>query len=112
HAANVREYASGRSILSDFLDLLFEKYSAFVSVPLRSPAWADVGDYVAARTSHMSSEAVGVRNSGSNVVTITSAPGGTVFVTGVNGGRVSTFGNERISRFELSPNQTVSQTVN
>ena len=112
HVANVREYAAGRSILSDFLATLFDKYSDFVRVPLRSHDWAELGDHVAARTSHMNAEPMGVRDTTSNAVTITSAAGGTVFVTGVNGGRSSTYGNERISRFELSPNETITQTVN
>lgn len=111
HVANVRNYSSGRSILSDFLDRLFDKYNDYVRVPFRSPTWQQLAAYVADRTSHMNAGASGMFDLSTSRLTITSSEGGTVFVTGVRGGRISTFGGETTSAFVLAPGQTVSLTL-
>ncbi|HLU83594.1 MAG TPA: hypothetical protein VKZ43_09345, partial [Trueperaceae bacterium] len=112
HVANVREYAPGRSILTDYLDTLFDKYGDYMSLQLRSPDWRNLGVYVADRTSHMHSGAMGVFDRTTSRLTLTAPQGGTVFVTGVRASGYRSYGTERISSFKLAPNQTVSVTVN
>lgn len=111
HVANVREYAPGRSILSDYLDALFKKYNSYLSTPLRSLEWDDLGEHVAHRTSHMAAGAMGTLQRSSNAVTITSEQGGSVFVTGVTGGQASTYGNERVARFDVASNEVITQAI-
>lgn len=101
HAANTHEYAPGRSVLYDYLDRLFERYSEFYRLNLKSPSWASLSNYIVQRTTFMASEVTGVWDRDANSVTVTTPVGGTIYLTGARAGKVSNYGGEPTSNFEL-----------
>ena len=52
HQTNLHQYAPGRSLLFDWLDVLVAKYSAFYRTPLKNPDWLTLAAYVEGRTAH------------------------------------------------------------
>lgn len=88
HVANLRQYAPGKNLLFDWLNLVIAKYANYFQVPLNNPPWEKLGQYVAWRSAHFallpSVEAVWDQTA--NSVNITSPINGSVFVTGVSGG--------------------------
>jgi hypothetical protein len=109
HVANMFEYEPGRSLLSDWAERLFEKYSAYRDLPLRSPLWDELGDYVDDRTSFAATGAFGVWDREAGTIAITSPNAGTVFLTGASlaGGDDAIYGGQLISRRVFSAGQTL-----
>lgn len=111
HAANLREYAPGRSILYDYLDRLFQKYSSYYQVSFRSISWNGLATYVQRRTSFMNAEATGVWDRAANTVTLSTPVGGTVYMTGARVGSYTNYGGEPTARFTLAAGGSTTVTV-
>lgn len=109
HQGNLREYSPGRSLAYDLSEAIMKEYSQYFSLPLVSQTWAEMTDTLEKRTSFFNAGASGKIDILTKAVTITSANGGTVFVTGVNAANATTFtyGNV-VSELELTANQTVT----
>jgi hypothetical protein len=108
HVANLREYASGRSLLADWTDRVLANYARFLVLPLRSLDWDTLGDRVVMRTSFMDAAAMGRWNRVEQTVTVQAAQGGTVFVTGMDiggTGQREQYGNDLISWRTLAPGE-------
>jgi hypothetical protein len=113
HQGNLREYAAGKNLVYDWVERVLQKYSALYTLPLRTPSWHVIVQYVQDRNSHFAN----LRNSGfkvildpaSNTLSVSGAKGGALFVTGTAVGRYETYGSDTIARLELS-NQ--AQTFN
>ena len=52
HIGNLRDYGSGKTLATDWLDRVMSKYTAFYKVPLLSPDWPVLAAYTATRNSH------------------------------------------------------------
>jgi len=113
HVANLYEYAPGRSLLTDYADRLFETYAAYVDLPLRSLDWDVLGGHVADRTSHAAAGLTGVWDRSTDTLSITSAAGGTAFLTGASfaGGSTVSYGDDQISRRVFGAGETVVVTA-
>ncbi len=114
HQANQREYTTGRSLVYDFSEAVLEEYSQYFSLPLISQDWAELTQTLEKRTSFFNAGASGVIDMKDNsIVSISSANGGTVFVTGVTlSSAVNTFsyGNKTISELQLAAGGTTNPT--
>ncbi|TDB73011.1 hypothetical protein [Micromonospora sp. KC723] len=86
HIANVRDYGSGKTLLTDWVEAVLSKYDSYYSVPLLNSAWPDIAAYGRARTAHFAALAAGVdavydRSAGT--ISVTSPAAGTVRLGGV-----------------------------
>ncbi len=103
HQANLREYAPGRSLLYDWTEATLKSFDSYFNLPLISQDWAAMATTLEQRTSFFNANATGVWDRSTNAVSVTSANGGTVFVTGANIAGASTFnyGNATVSIVNL-----------
>jgi hypothetical protein len=97
HIANVRDYAEGSTVTTDWLGEVLAKYSALYAVPLLNPDWPSLARYASARTVHFAgltggTEAVYDRTAGTIVVTAPAAA--TVTVSGARTAQSSTYGTD------------------
>ncbi|PNY79422.1 hypothetical protein [Deinococcus koreensis] len=108
HAANLRQYAPGRSIASDWQHAVLSKYSAYSTLPLNTLSWDTLGQYVGRRTAFVKSNARAQVNYAAKTVTITSPTGGAVYMTGLTGTGSVLYGNQSIRYWNFAPNQTLT----
>jgi hypothetical protein len=108
HVGNLREYAPGRSLSHDWLERLLEKYSRYYDLPVLSLSWANLGARVDYRSSFMNAQVSAVWDRNSNQLTVRSAKGGWVYLTGARYGNTWSYGPATVSRFSLSAGQQVS----
>jgi hypothetical protein len=99
HIANVNDYdtASGRTLVTDWVEAVTGKYDSYYAVPLINLDWSAIGAYTALRTAHFAELGAGVdavydRSAGT--VTVSSPQAGTVQVSGVQGSGASTYGTD------------------
>lgn len=111
HVANLREYTPGRSILTDYLERLLQKYSSYYRLNLKSPSWAALGTYVAQRTSFTNAEALGVWDRAAKTVTLSTPRGGTIFLTGARVGTYKLYGGDPTATYQLSAGASVTVTL-
>ncbi len=110
HQGNLREYQAGRSLTYDYAEDVLKTYSSYFAVPLVSQSWEGITSTLDKRTSFFNAGASGVLNKLDNTVTITSANGGTVFVTGTSFANTSSFsyGGKTVSELNLSAGQSLT----
>lgn len=89
HVGNLREYAPGRSLAFDWAERLLAKYSRFYNRPVLTLSPDALGRAVAERTSFRRAGVSGVLDTTANTVSVTSAGGGTLFLTRGPGGGVT-----------------------
>lgn len=108
HVGNLRQYASGKSLVFDLIDRTIAKYATYYKVPLGNPNWPDLGQYVAWRTSHSATlpTAKAVWDRAANTVTVTAGAAGTLFLSGAINASVpnENYGGTNISRLTLGAN--------
>jgi hypothetical protein len=117
HQGNLRQYASGRNLMFDWMNAVMTKYSQYFSQPIHSIDWTGplaISDYAEARTLHsrLAPRIRGVWNLDTGAVTMT-APGdlgGQVYVTGTGSGFRVTLSGDQISALRFNPGQTISFT--
>jgi hypothetical protein len=112
HAANLRDYdgagPNNKSLLSDLLDAVTNKFKAMYKLPVLSPSQTEIGQIMEARMTYNTAIAGGLKGR------IVSSPSGTTIelnnlsgvsvvvpVTGVNVGGTS-YGEQTISTFQLA----------
>ena len=112
HQNNLREYQDGRSLIYDLSEAIMQEYSEFFSLPLVSQDWNALTSTLESRTSFFNAGASGVIDKTNNTVTITSANGGTVYVTGTQFANTPsfTYGTKQVSEVQLSPGQSISNS--
>jgi hypothetical protein len=97
HIANVRDYGDGRTLVTDWVDLVLDKYDAYYRVPVLSPDWPTLGAYADARTGHFAALAAGataVYDRVAGTVTVASPAAGTVTVSGARTADSQAYGPE------------------
>jgi hypothetical protein len=111
HIANVRDYGSGNTLITDWLDAVYDKYGQYYSVPLLNPAWPDLAAYASSRNSHFAELSGGVDavyNPSSGSITVTSPLAGSVTVTGGSATGYTTYGSEVASSVTLTGSGSVT----
>lgn len=106
HQGNLREYASNKNLVYDWVERLLKNYSDLYTLPLRTPSWHVIVQYVQDRNQHFDN----IKNSGfkvvwdpvSNTLSVSGAKGGVLFVTGAAIGRHEVYGSDTIARLELT----------
>ncbi|MEU7978413.1 hypothetical protein AB0B63_07755 [Micromonospora sp. NPDC049081] len=86
HVANVRDYGSGNSLVTDWVGAVLTKYSSYYSVPLLNTAWTDIATYTRARTAHfaaLSAGASAIYDRTTGEITVTSPAAGSLQLGGV-----------------------------
>ncbi len=114
HIPNFYEYEAGRSTLFDWTEVLLGKYASMVNEPLLTYMNDQTGDYVLARTQFLDAGVSAVWDRATGLVTLTSAAGGPVFLTGASlGGDATniTYNGRTISQRSLAPGQTIRFSV-
>ncbi|OLV17880.1 Agd3-related carbohydrate-binding protein [Deinococcus marmoris] len=109
HQPNLNQYAPGKSVATDWVRAVLDKYSKASTLPVNTLAWDDLGAYVDRHTREEKAKAAGqlgaVWDRKTNTVAVTSRAGTLpVSLTGATSGSV--YGAARIL------NRTVSGTVN
>lgn len=111
HQTNLRQYASGKSLATDWVRALLTKYSKYSTLPLNTLKWDDLGNYMLRRTLEEKAKAAGtlsaVWDRSSNRVTVSSTAG-SVPVTLTGGTAGSSYGAYRIQTGDVSGSMTVS----
>ncbi|CAM4273139.1 hypothetical protein [Deinococcus marmoris] len=109
HQPNLNQYAPGKSVSTDWVRAVLDKYTGASTLPVNTLAWDDLGAYVDRHTREQKAKAAGtlgaVWDRKTNSVAITSRAGTLpVSLTGATSG--ATYGAVRIL------NRTVGGTVN
>jgi hypothetical protein len=113
HIGNLRDYGSGRTLATDWVNAVLSKYSNFYAVPLLSPAWPALAGYTAGRNAHFATKAAGadaVYDRAANTVTVTSPAAGSVTITGARTSGFTTYGSESSATLALAANAPVTFT--
>ncbi len=114
HIANLRDYSSGKTLVSDWLDKVMSKYSALYNVPLVNTAWADLGTYASGRNGHFAELTAGVKAvyyPTTNSIQVTSPAAGKVTLSGTTATGSITYGTDHIAPVTLTANATVTVTA-
>jgi hypothetical protein len=125
HEGNLHQYEPGRSLVFDWLDELVGKYSAYYRVPLETPDWVGLGDYVRDRTAHfkaIASHDDAVWDRATGTVSYTPVAGATLFMTGLatrpataatgrGPDNAEDYGSDTVSRLGLARGKTVTFQV-
>jgi hypothetical protein len=115
HQGNLRQYATGRSLVFDWANALMERYARYYSIPVRSLSWPGIANYIRGRTSHASlhKQVRGVWDrSASATGTVTlfapSNAGGRLYVSGGQTGTITSYGGDNIADINLGVGGSVS----
>ena len=101
HQPDLHIYGSGQSLLGDFLDQAFAKYSSRVTVPPIAPTMDELALRVAARMSYNASGASATVDPNANTITVHVNNAATVPVTGACGGTTELYAGQPISSVTL-----------
>jgi hypothetical protein len=97
HIANLHDYGSGKTLVTDFLDDLIGKYNAAYKVPLVNLDWTDLAAYTASRNAHFAAIAAGadaVYDRSTGKLTVTAPVAGQITVTGAKASGHTTYGKD------------------
>ncbi len=114
HQPNLRQYAAGKSLASDWARAALDKYSQYSTLPLNTYKWDQLGDYMKSRTLEEKAKAAGtlrgVWNRKTGAVTLSNLSSGTVPVTltGANAGNL--YGAYKTQVITLSGSKAVLVT--
>ncbi|WP_415814645.1 hypothetical protein [Deinococcus marmoris] len=112
HQPNLRQYAAGKSLASDWARAALVKYSQYSTLPLNTYKWDQLGDYMKSRTLEEKAKAAGtlrgVWNRKTNTVALNNLAAGAtpVSLTGANTG--TTYGAYRIAALSLTGSKSVA----
>ena len=115
HVTNLRDYAGGRTLVSDWADALMTKYVSYYSVPLLSPGWTAIAGYATSRNAHfaaLSSGVDAVYDRARNRVTVQSPVDGSVTVSGVQAAGFTEYGDETSGTVEFEAGTPVTLLPN
>jgi hypothetical protein len=110
HIGNLRDFGSGRTLTTDWLESVLAKYSAYYSVPLLTPSWQALGTYVGRRNEHFTELGEGVHavyDGSTGQVTVTSPTGGRVTMTGARTSGFTEYGSEVSASINLRRDRSV-----
>lgn len=109
HVGNQREYAPGRSLVTDWVRAVLSDYSRYSTLPLNTLKWDDLGAYVAGRTAYEKDkeQIVATWDRNTNLVTVRYLGpwnrAATMYLTGTNStqGSTTTYGGRNLTRMKV-----------
>ncbi len=102
HQSNLRQYASGQTLLADFFAAVVAKYEALSTLPVRTLTMGEIGRAMERRAAYNRAGVVGVLIPGERIVVTATTGGAVVPVTGVRAGTlVDRYGGEDTSYITL-----------
>jgi hypothetical protein len=113
HIGNLRDYGSGKTLATDWLDRTMAKYTALYNVPLLSPDWPTLAAYTQSRIAHFAELGAGldaVYDRAANTVTVTSPATGKITVSGARTAGFTTYGTEVSAPITLAAGTPVTFT--
>jgi hypothetical protein len=114
HIANVRDYAGGRTLTTDWVDRVLDKYDGYYQVPVLSPDWPALGVYAEARTGHFAAMTAGtsaVYDRVAGTLAVTSPAAGTVTLSGAQTPQSQAYGPEVSAPVSVTAGGTVVVTA-
>lgn len=113
HQPNLRQYAGGKSLSTDWVQATLAKYSTYSTLPLNTLRWDDLGAHVRRHTAELKARAAGTLsgtwNRAAGTVRLTSSAGTVpVTLTGASSGAL--YGGVRTARYDLSGSLDVPVT--
>ncbi|MFC5994884.1 hypothetical protein ACFQE5_11755 [Pseudonocardia hispaniensis] len=114
HQGNLHEYASGRSLMFDWLNAVLAKYSSYYDVPLKNPDWPALASYVQARSSHFAELAGGhdaVWNRVTGAISYTPTGDNSLFFTGVAAEQPTGADRNRIQEAEMYGSDSIARVA-
>ncbi|MBT8226249.1 MAG: hypothetical protein HKP61_23070 [Dactylosporangium sp.] len=113
HIANVHDYGSGETLLTDWLNQVMTKYTSLYSVPLLGSDWSTLGAYTTARNAHAEQvTGVGaVYDRVDGTVTFTPTVTGTLQTTGLTATGSTLYGNDSQTNLALTAGTPVTVTA-
>ncbi|GGR64395.1 hypothetical protein GCM10008959_28120 [Deinococcus seoulensis] len=113
HQPNLRQYAGGKSLATDWVRAALDKYSTYSTLPLNTLRWDDLGRYVQRHTAETKAREAGTLSGRwdrrTNTVRLSSSAG-TVPVTLTGASAGAPYGTDRTAQFDLSGTLDVSVT--
>ncbi len=98
HQSNLRQYASGRTLLADFIAAVVAKYEALSVLPIRTLTMGEIGRAMERRAAYNQAGVVGILVPGERITITTTSGRAVVPVTGVHvGTAVDRYGAEETS---------------
>lgn len=102
HQSNVRDYGSGNTLLTDWLNAVMSLYEQYLTLSIKNPAYYRVGELTFNRLLTRDAQVTGVWNVIQQTITLSSTrPVEGVLVTGVSGGE--SYGGQRIGTLSVTP---------
>ena len=102
HQSNLRQYASGHTLLADFLAAVVAKYEALSALPVRTLTMGEIGRAMERRAAYNQAGVVGVLIPGDRVIVTATTGGAIIPVTGVRvGTAVERYGPDETSYLTL-----------
>jgi hypothetical protein len=83
HVSNVKNYSAGKTLVTDWLEAVVNRYEQVMKLPLKNPRYFDVGLRTEKRVNARSATISGQWNLSTNVVTVTASKAASVTVTGL-----------------------------
>ncbi|MDW8099051.1 MAG: hypothetical protein RML36_06150 [Anaerolineae bacterium] len=108
HMNNLGDYGNGRTLLGDFVEMLYGKYNQwFGDVPILSPTTQEIGQKMRQRMAYNASGVSGQLSCG-NQITLTTVNAATIPVTGIAyGSQVEHYAGQTISYIPMGANSTI-----
>ncbi|QLG11675.1 hypothetical protein HLB42_13465 [Deinococcus sp. D7000] len=114
HQPNLRQYAPGQSLASDWARAALDKYSQYSTLPLNTYTWDQLGDYLKSHTLEEKAKAAGtlrgVWDRKTNAVVLSNLAAGAVPLTLTGASTGVPYGAYRIAAVNLSGTRTVAVT--
>jgi hypothetical protein len=113
HIGNLRDYGSGQTLASDWVNAVMSQYSSYYSVPLLSQGWPALASYASDRMAHYAELRAGVSavyDRGASTVTLTSPAAGNLTVSGARTSGFTTYGTEVSAKITLAAGTPVTFT--
>lgn len=109
HVGNQRQYAPGRSLVTDWVRALLSDYSRYSTLPLNTLKWDDLGAYVAGRTAYEKDkeQLVATWDRNTNLVSVRYlgpwSRSATMYLTGTSStqGSTTTYGGRNLTRLNV-----------
>ncbi|WDZ83923.1 hypothetical protein [Micromonospora cathayae] len=113
HIANVRDYGSGNTLLTDWTGAVLAKYTSYFSVPLLNQSWTQIAAYGLARNAHFAALSAGadaVYDRTTGTISVISPAAGSLRLAGVTTATsgATTYGTDVTVPVTLTANTAVT----
>lgn len=122
HQGNLHQYDEGKSLTFDWLDAVLTKYGSYYTLPIKTPDWVQLAEYVRQRNAHFDELDHGsdvIWNRATDAIIYTGEEENSLFVTGLETRQATNqdqsspdeaeeYGSDSISRIGVKGDETVT----